>query len=518
VSEQAAEVEGGRTRTHPPVRVALEGILRASARPLRDSALAAGIALLALLLRKMLPIDPGVGVYPLPLSAVIISAWWLGRGPGLVATAVSAAGIAYWFFPPLEPAGSDPGHVIGFGIFIAVALLAVQFSLARRRAERALRESESRLRRHAAYLAETQRLSHTGSWAWLPGTGEIRYLSEECRRLLGVSADAEPLRFGPAFLGRIHPEDLIDARARLEAALDRRADFELEVRFANLGGTTRDIFAIGHPVLDASGTVAEYVGTLIDVTERNQAERERERLRQAQADLERINRVSTMGELAATLAHEIRQPIAAALTNARTCLRWLDRDVPELAEARAAAARAADDTTRVADIVARVRSLFQKAEPRRGPTDVNAAAAEMVSVLRREADRNAVAIRTAFAPELPPALADRVQLQQVLMNLMVNAIDAMKSVPPPRGLTIRTERQGEVCLVSVIDTGPGVSPDRAGSIFDAFYTTKADGTGMGLPISRSIVEAHGGKLWLEPGDGRGSAFRFTLPVVGEADR
>ena len=517
MSEQAAELEGGRTRNHPPFRAALGRTLRASARSLRDSALAAGIAFLALLLRKLLPIDPGVGVYPLPLSAVIISAWWLGRGPGLVATAVSAVGIAYWFLPPLQPPGSDLGHAIGFGIFLAVALLAVQFSLARRRAERALRESESRLRRNAAYLAETQRLSHTGSWAWVPATGEIRYLSEECRRLLGVAADGEPLRFGPAFLGRIHPEDLIDARARLEAALDRRADFELEVRVMDPSGTTRDIFAIGHPVLDASGTVAEYVGTLIDVTERNQAERERERLRQAQADLERINRVSTMGELAATLAHEIRQPIAAALTNARTCLRWLDRQVPELAEARAAAARAANDTTRVAEIVARVRSLFQKAEPRRGPTDVNAAAAEMVSVLRREAERHSVGMRTAFSPDLPHALADRIQLQQVLMNLMLNGIEALKETPAPRSLTIRTEQQGEVCLVSVIDTGPGIPADRAASIFDAFYTTKADGTGMGLPISRSIVEAHGGKLWVEPAEGRGTAFRFTLPIAGVAE-
>jgi C4-dicarboxylate-specific signal transduction histidine kinase len=515
VSEHTAELQGERARTRPTFLAALG--FRAWVGPLWDSALGAGLAILALLLRKLLPIEPGVGLYPLPLSAVIISAWWLGRAPGLVATAVSAVGIGYWFLPPLEPLGKDLGDTIGFGIFIAVALLAVQFSLARRRAERALRESESRLRRNAAYLAETQRLSHTGSWAWVPATGEIRYLSEECRRLLEVEEDGEPLRFGPAFLERIHRDDLIAARARLEMALEQRSDFELDVRVALPSGTTRDIFGICHPVLDASGAVVEYVGTLIDVTERNRAERERERLRQAQADLERINRVSTMGELAASLAHEIRQPIAAALTNARTCLRWLDREVPELAEARAAAARAAADSTRVAEIIARVRSLFQKDEPPRSAVDVNAAAGEMVWVLRREAERRSVALHTAFAPDLPRALADRVQLQQVLMNLMLNAIDAMKDAPAPRNLTIRTEQQGEVCVVSVIDTGPGVAGQRAGSIFDAFYTTKPDGTGMGLPISRSIVEAHGGKLWLEPGQGRGAAFRFTLPVANEAD-
>jgi signal transduction histidine kinase len=258
------------------------------------------------------------------------------------------------------------------------------------------------------------------------------------------------------------------------------------------------------------------VGTILDVTERNQAERERERLRRAQADLERINRVSTMGELAASLAHEIRQPIAAALTNARTCLRWLEREEPDLLEARAAASRAADDTTRAAEIITRVRSLFQKAAPRRDVTDVNAVVTEMVSVLRGEAQRHAVAIRTDLSGDLPPVIADRVQLQQVLLNLILNGIDATKTVAQPRELLIRTRPVGIDCEVSVVDTGPGLPQQQPDRIFDAFFTTKPDGTGMGLPISRSIIESHGGRLWAEGGAVGGAAFHFTLPAATEA--
>jgi signal transduction histidine kinase len=481
---------------------------RKRGRRLLDYLAAAAIASAALLLRKLLPIEPGVGLYPLPLTAIIVSAWLGGRGPGLLATALSMVGIAHWFLPSLESFVLDQDSAIGFAIFVAAAVVATEFSMARRRAERALRESE-------AYLAETQRLSHTGSWAWAPATGELRYLSEECRRILDLAREGERAHFEQTFFQRIHPEDLAEAALRVRTAIERRADFELEYRSLRPDGDTRDLYAIGHPVLGPAGEVTEFVGTLVDVTERMRAEQERERLRQAQADLERLNRVTTMGELAASLAHEIRQPIAAALTNARTCLRWLERAPPDLAEARAAAARSAADTTRAAEIITRVRSLFQKAAPRRDLTDVNAVVGEMVSVLRGEAQRHAVAIRADLAGGLPQVVADRVQLQQVLMNLMVNAIDAMKGAGDPRALTIRTRPAEGGCQVTVSDTGPGLPRDQAERIFDAFFTTKPDGTGMGLPISRSIVESHGGRLWAEPAAGAGAAFHFTLPSEGE---
>jgi PAS domain S-box-containing protein len=346
----------------------------------------------------------------------------------------------------------------------------------------------------------------------MPCSGEIGYLSEECQRILGLVSDGESSRFGNPLLHQIHPDDQAATKEELERAIEQGADFELEYRIIRPDGATRDIYIVGHPVFSSSGELLEFVGTLIDVTERNRAEHERERLRQAQANLERINRVSTMGELAASLAHEIRQPIAAALTNARTCLRWLDRDEPDLGEARAAASRAADSTTRAEEIITRVRSLFQKAAPRRECTDVNVVVREIVSVLRGEAYRHAVTLRTDLAADLPSVMADRVQIQQVLMNLIVNGIDAMKSADALRDLTIATRGERGACVVSVTDTGPGLPKEHANRIFDAFVTTKVDGTGMGLAISRSIIESHGGKLWAEACTGRGAAFHFTLPV------
>ena len=488
---------------------------RSETRRLLDYAFALALSTTALLLRKLLPLEPGVGLYPLPLTAIIVSAWRGGRGPGLLATAVCAFGIAFWLLPPLHSLEVQGSSGIGFGIFVVVALLAVEFSMGRRRAERALRDSEARLRQIAAYLAEAQRLSHTGSWAWVPSTGEVRYLSEECRRILGLEEQADSTRLSSALLDRMRPQDREAARKILEEAIQAGRDFELDYCIDLPDGSRRNIYVIGHPAFDASGRTTEFVGTLVDVTERKRAEEERERLQQAQSDLERSNRVSTMGELAASLAHEIRQPIAAALTNARTCLRWLDRGEPEVAEARAAAARAADDVTRAAEIITRVRSMFQKASPQRELVDLNTVVGEMVSVLRGEAHRHAVSIRTDLAPGLPSVSVDRVQLQQVLMNLILNGVDAMKGAGSPRDLAIETRRRGGDCLVSVADTGPGLSPDLSDRIFDAFFTTKADGTGMGLTISRSIVEAHGGRLWAEPGRQRGVAFHFTLPADGE---
>lgn len=485
----------------------MERLARTRTRPLRDYAAAIGLAVLALLMRKLLPIEPGVGMYPLPLSAIIVTAWLGGRGPALLATCVSAVGIAYWFMPPTDALWVDQDSAIGFCIFLAAAVVAIEVSVGRRRAERALRASE-------AYLAETQTLTHTGSWAWAPASGEVRYVSAEGRRILDLPPVGVLRGLEATFLRQVHPEDRVRTLEALQRAARGRSDFELEYRVVRKDGTTRDLYAVGHPVCAASGALEELVGTLVDVTERNQAERERERLRQAQADLERIDRVSTLSELAASLAHEIRQPIAAAITNAQTCLRWLDRAEPDLAEARAAAARSAADATRAADIITRLRSLFQKTTPRREPLDLNSVVGEMVSVLRGQASRSGVVIRTALAERIPPVPGDRVQLQQVLMNLMVNAIDAMKDADGERALAIETGRDGADCTVSVVDTGPGLRPEDAERIFEAFYTTKPHGTGMGLSISRSIVESHGGRLWVEPAAGRGAAFRFTLPAAG----
>jgi signal transduction histidine kinase/ligand-binding sensor domain-containing protein len=246
------------------------------------------------------------------------------------------------------------------------------------------------------------------------------------------------------------------------------------------------------------------------IAERKQAE---EALRQAQADLTHANRVSSMGELTASLAHEVKQPIAAAITNANTCLRWLSRDQPDLVEARAAVSRIVQDGRRAGEIVNRVRLLFQKNTLQRELVDLNDIIREMMLLLHSEATQFAVLIRTELAPDLPQVMGDRVQLQQVLMNLMMNSIDAMKDMDETRELAIRSQRgeNGQV-LISVSDTGMGLPTQQVDKIFNAFFTTKTHGTGMGLRISRTIVESHGGRLWAAENSPRGAAFQFTLPA------
>jgi C4-dicarboxylate-specific signal transduction histidine kinase len=250
--------------------------------------------------------------------------------------------------------------------------------------------------------------------------------------------------------------------------------------------------------------------------ERKLAREERERLRQAQAELAHINRVTTMGELTASLAHEVNQPIAAAVTDANTCLRWLTRDQPDLEEARQAASRIVKDATRAGEIISRIRLLFKKSTPQRELVDVNEVIREMTVLLRSEATQYSVSVRTELA-DLPQVMADRVQLQQVVMNLMTNGMDAMKDVDGTRELIICSQQaeDGQL-MVSVSDTGVGLPPQQADQIFNAFFTTKPQGTGMGLRISRSIVESHGGRLWSVDNSPRGASFHLTLPTKVEA--
>jgi C4-dicarboxylate-specific signal transduction histidine kinase len=242
---------------------------------------------------------------------------------------------------------------------------------------------------------------------------------------------------------------------------------------------------------------------------RNRAE---EALRQSQADLAQVNRVTTMGELTASLAHEVNQPIAAAVTDANTCLRWLSRDQPDVEEARQAASRVVKDAARASEIITRVRALFKKETPQRELLDVNEVIRGMISLLRSEATRYSVSVQTELSEGLPGIMGDRVQLQQVLMNLMINAIQAMKDVSWPRKLAVKSQwAEDRQLMVSVSDTGVGLPAQQADQIFNAFFTTKSDGTGMGLRISRSIVESHGGRLWAGDNSPHGASFHLTLP-------
>jgi PAS domain S-box-containing protein len=381
----------------------------------------------------------------------------------------------------------------------------------------AAKQVEQTLRESEAYLAEAQRLSHTGSWASTPAMGEIRFLSEECYRVLGFDPHGGRQRY-ETFFQRIHPDDQAKARETVETAGRGKAEFELDYRIIHPGGEIRDIHVVGHPVFSPSGDLVEFVGTVIDITERKQAEEERERLRQAHADLAHINRVTTMGELTASLAHEIKQPISAAVTDARTCLRWLTRDDPDIAEAREAAARIVKDVMHAADIINSISLLFKKGTLQREVVDVNELIREMIVLLRNEAARYSISIHSDLAEDIPRVMADRIQLQQVFMNLMLNGIDAMKDLSTARELTIRSQRvQDGQLMISVSDTGIGL-PKQPEQIFSAFFTTKAHGTGMGLPISRSIIESHGGRLWATSNSERGASFHFSLPNEVERRR
>jgi PAS domain S-box-containing protein len=546
--------------------------------------------------------------------------------------------------------------------------------LQRQRAEEALLRSE-------AYLAEGQRLTHTGSWACNIVDREMRHSSEEHSRLYGFDPEMgmPPLE---EFYQRIHPEDRDRIVETLERASRAGTDVEADFRVVLPQGATRYLHGVGHPVVKPCGDLGEFVGILMDVTERKRAEalrdgesrilemiardarleetlenlvgvleaqfagllcsvllldedgqhvrhvtapslpkpytkaidglcigpkagscgtamyrrepvvvtdilsdplwepyrgiaepyglracwstpmlapsgkalgsfamyyreprspspaetralemathlagiaierrqarEERERLRQARADLAHIHRVTMMGELTASLAHEVKQPIAAAVSDASTCVRWLTRDHPDLEEAREAASRVVKDAKRAGEIINRTQLLFKKGTLERALIDVNEVIREMIVLLRGEATRYSISFRTELAENLPQVVGDRVQLQQVTMNLFMNSIDAMKDVDGTRELITKSQRaETEQLMVSVSDTGVGLPPQQAEQVFNAFFTTKPHGTGMGLRISRSIIESHGGQLWAADNFPRGASFYFTLPTKVE---
>jgi PAS domain S-box-containing protein len=365
------------------------------------------------------------------------------------------------------------------------------------------------LERRQAHLTEAQKLTHTGSWAWRLADRKTVHLSEEWYRVYGFNP-AEGAPTWEEYFERVHPEDRLKWTGTIERAIVEKADYDQEFRILFPNGKVKWIHTVGHPVLSGAGDLEQFVGSSTDITERKCAEQERERLRQLEADLAHTNRVSTLGEMAASLSHEIKQPIAAAITSANSCIEWLAHEPPNLDRARAAAARIDKYGNRAAEIIDRIRSFYTKSPPRRELVDVNGIIQEMFTMLKGEANRYSVAMRTELAAEIPKITADRVQLQQVFMNLMLNAIEAMKDSGGE--LTVKSELQDGQLQFSVSDTGVGLPTRKMDQIFSAFFTTKPQGSGMGLAISRSIVESHGGQLWAATNDGRGATFHFTLPT------
>ena len=365
------------------------------------------------------------------------------------------------------------------------------------------------LERRQAHLTEAQRLTQTGSWAWrIADRGPVN-VSTEWYRIFGFdSAEVPPAL--DQYLERVHPEDRLKCRDSIERAIVEKTDYDQEYRILLPNGVMKWIHTVGHPVLSDTGDLEQFIGSSTDITERKLAEQEREKLRQLEADMAHINRVSTLGEMAASLAHEIKQPIAAAITSANSCVEWLSHDPPNLDRARAAVARIDKYGNRAAEIIDRMRSFYRKSPPQRELVDVNGIIHEMLTLLEGEATRSAIAMRTDLCAELPRIMVDRVQLQQVFMNLMLNAIEAMTDSGGE--LTVKSELQDSHLQFSISDTGVGLPTEKLDQIFSAFFTTKPQGSGMGLAISRSIVESHGGQLWASANSGGGATFHFTLPI------
>jgi len=374
-----------------------------------------------------------------------------------------------------------------------------------KRAERALRRSE-------AFLAEGQRLGQIGSYSWRPATDQIMWSAQLYRIYeleIGVPVTHELIR------SRVHPEDvtLIEKMKIVDQARDGGNDFEWQYRLLMPDHSIKYMHAVAHATWDQDGQL-EYIASVQDVTAQRLAEEARDK---AQLELANVARVMSLGALTASIAHEVNQPLSGIITNASTCLRMLATDPPQVDGARETARRTIRDGNRMSEVIARLRALFSKKEPTTESVNLNDAVLEVIALSIVELQKNRVMLCPELADDLPLIAGDRVQLQQVILNLLRNGSDAMSTVEDrPRQLVIRTEREdGDLVRLTVQDAGIGFDPQAADRLFDAFYTTKGDGMGIGLSVSRSIIDRHHGRLWATLNDGPGAAFSFSIPRTSE---
>jgi len=402
-----------------------------------------------------------------------------------------ADGVYRWFHVRALPLRDTEGRIIHW--------YALQTDIEdRKRSEAALKRSEE-------FLADAQRLSSTGSFLWNLTTGEIIF-SEETYRIYGIDPGV-PVTF--ELIGaRTHPEDLPELREHIEQAR-LGLDLDFERRLLMPDRSVKHLHFICRAARNQAGQL-EYIGAVQDVTERRLSE---DALGKVRSELAHVARVATLGALTASIAHEVNQPLSGIITNASTCLRMLADDPPNIDGARETARRTIRDGNRASDVIARLHALFAKKGTVTESVDLNKATRELIALSSNEIQRERVTVRMDLADDLPPVAGDCVQLQQVVLNLLMNALEAMRGVDDrPRQLVIRTERdEGDRMRLSVQDVGVGFHPQSADRLFDAFYTTKDDGMGIGLSVSRSIIESHRGRLWAELNDGPGATFSFSIP-------
>ena len=391
------------------------------------------------------------------------------------------------------------------------ALVRFQDITVRKQAEAAKdQRSEEELRRSEAFLAEGQRLSSTGTFSWKVRTDELTW-SEQLYRIydveIGVPVTLDMIRT------RVDPEDLTLLEEMFEQARGAGADFECEYRLQMPDQSIKYLHAVAHSIRDQDGRL-EYIGAVQDVTARRLSD---QALGKAQSELAHVARVTALSTLTASIAHEVNQPLSGIMTNASTCLRMLAKDPPDVDGARETARRTLRDGTRATDVVARVRALFTRTESAIEALDLSEVTREVIAFSLSELQRNGVALQAELAEKLPAVIGDRVQIQQVILNLLCNASDAMSDVDDrPRQVVIRTERVEEDGVrLTVQDAGMGLGPDGVDKLFEAFYTTKRGGMGIGLSVSRSIIESHQGRLWAAANDGPGASFSFALPCARE---
>jgi len=419
---------------------------------------------------------------------------------------------------------SEPGAALDFSIAppywqtlwfrtaCGSALLLVLWALYRLRLRQiaqvfnARLEPLSALRRSEAALNEAQQISHTGSWRWKLGTGEVSWSAEHFRIFGFDPATAQPSY--ATFMERIHAEDRPSFEEAIQRAVREGSRFQHEYRIVLPNGSVKHLQSVGHPDVSKSGDL-EFVGTVMDITERRHAE---EALRSTQAELARAARLATMGELAASLSHEMNQPLAAIMTNAEAGLQWLNRDEPDLDETRVALSHVTQDAQRASGVIRGLRALANKSGPQVAKLDINEAILEVLTLTRGQLQWHGVVCRTNLSAADRPIFGDRVQLQQVLLNLIINAVDSMSTVTDrPKILAITSEPiEPDGMQVAVEDSGTGLDPAIADRIFDSFFTTKSEGMGMGLSICRTIIDAHGGRISVSPGVPYGTVFRFTV--------